>query len=141
MKPLLILATGLLLACIASSAWAAPWLRLGEFGESVTYVDPESVQGAGQRWRMWVLVDRAKPLLLVGEGSVSWSSTKSLVEFDCKGQAARTRATVYYAGPMGAGQALMSDHEVDEWKYVPPGTTLEPQWRYACASKRNVQPR
>ena len=90
MKPLLIFATGLMSACIASSAWAAPWLRLGEFG---------------------------------------------------KGQAARTRAAVYYAGPMGAGQALMSDYEVEDWKYVPPGTTLEPQWRYACASKRNVQPR
>jgi hypothetical protein len=141
MKPLLILATGLMSACIASSASAAPWLRLGEFGESVTYVDPDSVQGAGQRWRIWVLVDRTKPLLLVGEGSVSWSSTRTLVEFDCKGQAARTRAAVYYAGPMGAGRALMSDYEVDEWKYVPPGSTLEPQWRYACASRRNVQPR
>ena len=95
MKPLLIIATGLMSACIAGSAWAAPWVRLGEFGDSVTYVDPDSVQGEGQRWRMWVLVDRLKPLLLVGEGSVSWSSTKSLVEFDCRGQAARTRATVY----------------------------------------------
>lgn len=123
-----------LLFLAATSAWAS-WVKVAEVGDTVYYVDPESVGGKGSVRRVSVIHDYAK------EEPGGVRSRRVLYEIDCAGERLKSLAATEHSEPMAQGKTLNSWERESDWLYVAPvtGSSLpsrtpyRPIVRFVCA--------
>ncbi len=120
-----------LLAVVSNSA-AAAWVEigLGDDGTTIAYANPTTIRKAGNRVKMWVLLElkTAKPTA-AGE---PYRSSKMQNEYDCKKQRWRTLYDSWYSEKKGRGAVVYSTSEPGNWRPVPPTSGVELLWRFAC---------
>lgn len=115
-----------LLAIVATSA-RAEWVKVGEDDGSVVYVDPSTLDKAGDVRRAWTLTD----LKLARSDDVM--SYRTLDDFNCKEARRRTVFRVTYAGPMATGKVLDSGQPIlFRFENVSPYTPGGWQFEYVC---------
>ena len=124
----------LLLAAVSSSAAAAAWVEAGsnEAG-AIYYADPGTIRRAGNRVKMWNLVDYKSAR--VSSGGMPYMSTKTHVEYDCKEECVRTLYYSNHSGNMGRRKSVFSDDDPTKWRPVPRGTVQEDLWEIACGKR------
>ena len=115
-----------LLLAVATSV-RAEWVKVGEDDGSVVYVDPSTLEKAGDVRRAWTLTD----LKLARSDNVF--SYRTLDDFNCKEARRRTIFRVTYAGPMATGKVLDSGTPIvfrfeNVYPYTPGGW----QFEYVC---------
>ncbi len=121
----------MLLAAVSSSAMAA-WVDVGSNENTAIYVEPSTIQRAGNMAKMWHLTDFKKPNKDMGD---AYLSTKDQYEYDCKAVKSRRRASSQHSGNMGGGKVVYSDSFTTKWKPVPPDSGTEILWKFACVKK------
>jgi hypothetical protein len=126
------IACAFLLAGVSGGAMAA-WVPFGsdEFGN--TYVDPATLFRAGDKAKMWHLVDfnnvQTKP------SGKRYISEKSQYEYDCKEDRARLLNFLAHTGNMGRGGMVEGDYRAQKWEALPPGSLLAHLRKFACAKR------
>ena len=112
---------------IVATSVRAEWVKVGEDDGSVVYVDPSTLQKAGDVRRAWTLSD----LKLARSDDVV--SYRTLDDFNCKEARRRTLFRVTYAGPMATGKVLDSGKPIlDRFENVYPYTPGGWQFEYVC---------
>ena len=121
----------MLLAVVTNSAMAK-WAEVGATAIFTAYVDPATIQKAGNRVKMWDLFDFSITQTLMDK---QFHSIKSQREFDCKETSMRLLYTTSHTLKMGAGSIVYTSNLVRDWAPVPPESINEILWRFACGKK------
>lgn len=118
----------MLLAGVSSSA-AAEWVKV-KSGETITtYADPATIRREGNMVEMWTLSDYKAP------DSLQYMSRVYQHEYDCKEERIRVLYMAFHTGNMGGGATdVVLSHPTD-WTPVPPGSTNEVLWKFACGKR------
>ncbi len=116
-----------ILLLLTATSVRADWVNVGENDGAVIYVDPATIQKAGDVRRAWTLTD------------VKWSrgdnvvSFRTLDDFNCKEARRRTVFRVSYSGPMATGKVIDSGKPtLDLFENVYPFTPGRWQLEYIC---------
>ena len=118
----------LLLAVVSGNAGAG-WANVGSNETTTVYVDPTIMRRKGNMVEMRYLVDFKTVQTMAG---MSFISTTTQYEYDCKEEQARTLSLSFYAGNMGGGEVIHSDSHPSKWAPIPPGPIGERLRKLAC---------
>jgi hypothetical protein len=117
----------LLLAVLSTSAMAE-WVPITDNDIATTYVDPTTIRKAGNKVKMWAMIDFKKKTEDF-KGSLSQASQ---YEIDCQNETTTQLAWVWYSGNMRTGHVLHSDNKRGDASPNGPGTVGEFMWKIAC---------
>jgi len=124
----------LIMLAIVSSSAAAEWLEAGsnEIG-AIYYADPATIRRAGDRVKMWNLVDYKTAR--VSSRGMPYMSMKAHVEYDCREERVRTLYYSIHSRNMARGKSVFSDDDPAKWSPVLRGTIQEDLWGIACGKR------
>lgn len=122
----------MMLLSVVSNSAIAEWIDVGSNENTTIYVDPATVQRAGNMAKMWHLTDFKMAHQDMGD---KYMSTKDQNEYDCKEAKLRRRASSQHSGNMGKGKVVYSDSFTSRWKPVPPDSGTEILWKFACVKR------
>jgi len=117
------------LATLSISSAAAEWVKVGGDEDVTVYANPASIRKAGHMVKTWLLSDYKTPDVL------QYLSRKYQHEYDCKEERFRTLYMAFHTGSMGEGTFDVMISEPVSWMPVPPDSTLEPLWQFACGKR------
>lgn len=118
----------LILAVVSSNA-TAEWIDVGGNDYSTIFADPATIRKVGNYEEMLSLYDTDIAEVV---GKISFKSSKSLDEYDCKEKQLRTLAFYWYSGNMGEGKILYSNTVANNWNPDVPKSINETLWKIAC---------
>jgi|ERR1035437_932440 hypothetical protein len=121
----------MILAIVSSNA-AAEWVGVSYSGNFTVYADPTTIRRAGNMVKMSILVDLKKAEY---HGLMPFMSMIGKDEFDCKEDQSRRLASSLYSGKMGEGAVVSSSSDPINWEPVPPRTSVEALWKFACGKR------
>lgn len=121
-----------ILVAAASNVALAEWVAVGTSQASTLYADPASIQKSGDLVKMLDLLDFKSEQV---SGSYRYQSSKTLSEYDCKGEQSRILYFSWHSGPMGRGNIVHIDSDSNEWLPVSPRSGVEKLWKMACENK------
>jgi Surface-adhesin protein E len=122
----------MLLLFLVSSDALAEWIIVGGNEYSTIFADPTSVLRVGNIAKMLSLYDTDIAQVV---GSISFMSSKTLDEYDCKENQSRTLAFYWYSGHMGEGNILYGNTDPRKWSPVIPKSMSETLWKFVCDKK------
>jgi len=97
----------------------AEWTRFAIDGKGNTiYIDPESILRNGNLVKLWVLMDAKTPNETID--GVSFLSSRTLHQYDCRNERFRFLLFILFSGNMGSGHVVHSYNYVLDWESVPP---------------------
>jgi hypothetical protein len=120
------------LAVVSGSA-AAEWVAVGGSDLGNTYVDPASIYKAGDKVKMWHLVDFNA--VQVKASGTRYMSEKLQYEYDCKEERARMIIFLSHSGNMGGGVMVEGDFRPRKWELPQPGSVIEYLRKFACGKR------
>lgn len=121
-----------LLLSVVSSNTMAEWMDVGGNDYSTVFADPASIRKVDNYEEMFSLYDTDIAETI---GDISFMSSKSLDEYDCKRKQSRTLAFYWYSGNMGEGEILYGNTDVGKWNLDLPKSINETLWKIACGKK------
>jgi hypothetical protein len=118
-----------LLIVVSVPAWAE-WVEAGRYPTSTVYFDPSTVRKAGNRVKMWDLVDhkRQKTWGIIKP----YLSVRTQSEYDCKEERLRTLYFDWHSGNMVSGEIVYTDADSKKWEPLQPRSANELLWKIAC---------
>ena len=121
------------LLAVFSTGAMAEWTYLGS-AENKTYdvyIDKVAIRKQGNVAKMWDMFDYKSPRKTAN--GTSYSSDKSLGEYDCVEIRNRNLSTTYYSDNRGKGAAVLT-HQYDDakWGDIVPGSVSMAKWEVAC---------
>ena len=124
----------LLLAAATGSA-VADWVKVAAVGgvANTLYADPVTIRKAGNKVKMWSLVDHQTAL--ADSFGKAHASEKVQWEHDCKEEQQRMLAYVTFAENMGKGKTVFSDPQPGKWSPVAADAPEKALWKIACGKK------
>ena len=127
----------MILLAMATGGAAAEWVAFGSSGVSNDrfdiYVDPVSIRRSGDTVQMWDMENYNIPQVTSDK---RYLSTRTQMEYDCKGEQWRSLFFAMYSGAMGNGDTVYSDDSTpDNWKPFHPQTGVETLWKFACGKR------
>jgi hypothetical protein len=126
------IAATLLLAVVSGGA-AAEWIALGVNESSTIYADSATIAKAGDRVRMWHLLDfNSVQIKATGRRYIS---EKLQYEYDCKEERARLLSYLSHTGNMAGGAMVEGDWHPQKWEPVPEGSVIDYLRKYACGKR------
>ena len=95
------------------------------------YIDKTTIRKQGNIAKMWVMKDYKSPRKTAN--GTSYSSNKSLGEYDCAEIKDRNLSTTYYSDNIGRGAAVLT-HQYDDakWGDIVPDSIGMMEWKAAC---------
>jgi len=121
----------MLLAVVSSSA-AAGWVVVDSYGTHTAYADPASIHRAGNRVKMWALLDFKTTQQDSTNPRDGYLSEIAQFEYHCKEQRARKLYYSLYSRHMGRGKVVSSDSDPSQWEPVLSGSGNETLREFAC---------
>jgi hypothetical protein len=119
------------LAVVSNSAMAE-WVRVGVINETIFYFDPASILKHDDRASLWQLSNFGHTETT---GIATYLSSKSQIEFDCKESLVRRLTYSLYAKNMGKGHVINTNSDIQEWRPVSRGSSMEFYFDRACGKK------
>jgi len=128
-KMLILLIIGLL---GVSTLVRADWKHITRGGDTGfdVYGNPSSIRKDGNLVKMWSIKDYDN---FQNSGEIEYLSTKTLEEYDCKGELTRQIAISVYADNMAGGQIVHANEKVGIWRPVSPESVGEVIFKFACS--------
>ena len=128
------LALAALLAVVSSSAAAAAWIEIGldDDGTTTAYANPTTILKAGNRVKMWALLDFKTTQQDSTNPRDGYLSEIAQFEYHCKEQRARRLYYSLYSRHMGRGKVVSSDSDPSQWEPVLSGSGNETLREFAC---------
>jgi hypothetical protein len=125
----------LMMSC--SVAWA-DWEFTGESngGAIRHYHDKSTLRRDGVIAKMWTMNNFSREQ--ENTADKMYSSSKSLVAFNCKNEGSAVVSIVQYSGSMGDGAVVWTAARKDtalEWGPIVPESVLEKFWKIGCQKK------
>jgi hypothetical protein len=117
-------------AASCKPAPAAEWVVFEAMPDATIYVDPSTIQRAGDRAEMWVLIDYKSPQ--PDKTGKPVLSDKLHYQYECREKQLRILATSAHAGPMASGETINISPDPPQSAPVEAGTTAEKMWQRAC---------
>lgn len=116
------------LMMLAGSAWAE-WVLTLRNGDSIIYIDPETIRKDGNLRRVWTLIDYAQ------KSTNGRASTRLRVEYDCKEERHRVLSLSTHSEAMAGGDQLVSHTYAEpiKWDDIPPQTGFVTILKIVCA--------
>jgi len=114
------------LMMLAGSAWAE-WVMYSETDRTTFYYDPATIRKDGHIRKVWQLSDLKKRHK---DGEMS---RRMRTEFDCKQERMRYLGLSEHSESMAGGAVLITVGEDNEWRVIPPDTSLEDIFNIVCA--------
>lgn len=111
----------------ATEDWV--WVKVGGNDSQTVYADPSSIHKAGNRVKMWGLLDLKVADTTTGK---PYLSMKMQNEFGCKGEQYRFISSQNYSGNMGGGELVYRNDTAAEWNPIPPASAAKTLWKIAC---------
>lgn len=129
MKPRLLIAVAL--AAISSYS-LADWKYVGTSGDNQTeiYADPLSIKNTGNNRRQMSALFDFKATK--NQGSTSYKSIKSRLEFDCANHQLKAINTMAYSGNMEGGYLVANESPTENWRGFPQGSPYYYLFAIAC---------
>lgn len=126
--------SAILLAAISGGTWA-DWILLGvnDTGNMSIHVNPDTIRNTNAGVKMWSLLDFKNPMLLTK--AAPYLSMKLQTEFDCETDKTRTLSASFHSANQGGGETVETSNTVDPWESVPPESTIEAVWKFACGKR------
>ena len=128
MKKILLILTLALMSTGAMAEWAV----VGESdddGGYTLYADLDTIRKAGDRVKMWTLIDYKVEQRASG---VNFSSKTIRRDYDCKGEHIRMLAFKLFSWNMEQGRLVRSYSQPRNWEEVQPDSLDETEWKVAC---------
>ena len=123
----------MILLAVASGNATAEWVAFGSNELSNTYVDPANLVRAGDKVKMWHLVDfntvQVKP------SGKRYLSEKLLYEYDCGEGRARMLTFLSHSANMGGGVMVEGDFHPRMWEPIPSGGAADYLQKFACRKR------
>ncbi len=124
----------ILLAVVSSSA-IAEWVAIVSNETKTTYADPATIRRAGDRAKMWSLID-LKTAETAINGVMPFMSSRAQYEYDCKEEQSRILYLSFHSGNMSAGEIVYRSPDTrDKWSSIPPDSVTETLWKIACGKR------
>jgi hypothetical protein len=121
----------LLLAFVSSNA-VAGWVEVYSYGTHTAYADAASIHRAGNRVKMWALLDFKTIQQESTDPGNGYLSEIAQFEYNCKEQRARRFYYSWHSRHMGRGKVVSSDSDPSKWEPVLPGSENEILREFAC---------
>lgn len=121
----------MLMALVSSNA-LAEWVQVGNVETSAVYANPASIRRAGNRAKMWTLLDFKTTQQDSTNPRNGHLSEIARFEYKCEEQRARRLYYSWHSGNMGRDTVVSSDADPTKWSPVPRGTIQEDLWKLAC---------
>ena len=112
-----------------SSHSMAELVEIGSDKSITIYADPATIQRVGSKVIMSEMGDFKSAN---ATGGKSFLSMRKQQEYECKDKQMRTLRINLYAGNMGRGELVHTDHQSRNWEAVSPGSYGDFLWRTAC---------
>jgi len=112
---------------LAAAPLRAEWLKVGETGAAVHYIDTATIRRDGNLRRVWTVQDmkEADP-----DGI---RSIRALEEYDCAEERFRYLSLTAHSAPMAGGLVIAAHELDDDWNGRPPGTNPSAIEKIVCA--------
>jgi hypothetical protein len=121
----------LLLLILFSFDVNAEWKKTGFSDETTMFIDAKTIKKSGNLVRVTELMNL--PLGAKSpDGKVSYKSSKTVEEFDCKKQTARTLRFTWYSDEMGKGKQVYKDDHSYPFEKIEPKSLIASVQRAVC---------
>lgn len=121
----------MVLMAIVSSNAVADWVEVGHNEVATVYADPTTIRKAGNRVKMWHLIDY-KMVQVPEKPFKPYTSMRGHIEYDCKEEQSKILSTLFDTGKMSEGGTVDIDSEPGQWESFPPRSFNESLWKIAC---------
>jgi len=135
MKRLIFLA----MMTVCSVSWAE-WELCGSSGvddkKAMFFCETSTIRRNGEISRMWEITTYTK--VQTNARGDRYMSFKALKAYNCRDFTQAAISFVLYSEMSGEGNAVLSNTRQEselEWIPIPPGTTGETLWKFACGKK------
>ncbi|MBT8622534.1 surface-adhesin E family protein [Polynucleobacter paneuropaeus] len=109
----------------------ADWSKTGFSDETTMFIDAKTIKKSGNLVRVTELMNL--PLGAKSpDGKVSYKSSKTVEEFDCKKQTTRTIKFSWYSDEMGKGKQVYKDDHSYPFEKIEPKSLIASVQRAVC---------
>lgn len=112
----------------------AEWVYVSKINEnSTSYVDPATLRKAGNRVKMWILIDYKTTKENVAYAR-PYLSLKGQMEYDCKEEKSQLLYFIQYSENMAGGEIVFTTvpNHPTHWRPVSPGSIDETLYKIGC---------
>jgi len=109
----------------------AEWKMIGTYPAGTYYIEANTVEKSGAGLRdFWTMLDY--PTAQKSARGVSYLSTRTHMQLDCKKQSVRILQFSMHTGRMLSGELIDQQGVMREWQSIPPDTPLVTYMKAVC---------
>ena len=108
----------------------AEWKIIGTFPAGTYYIDTSTIEKSGVMRDFWTMLDY--PSVQKSARGVSYLSTRTHMQLDCKKQSVRILQFSMHTGRMLSGELIDQQGVMREWQSIPPDTPLVSYLKAVC---------
>jgi hypothetical protein len=118
------------IALLGFQAAHAEWRTIGTFPAGTYYIESSTVEKTGSLRDFWTMLDY--PTMQKSARGVSYLSTRTHMQLDCKKQSVRILQFSMHTGRMLSGELIDQQGVMREWQSIPPDTPLVSYLNAVC---------
>ena len=118
------------IALFGFQAAHADWKIIGNFEAGTYYIDPNTIEKTGSLRDFWTMLDY--PATQKSSRGVSYLSTRTHLQMDCKKQNVRFLQLSWHTGRKLSGEQIDQQGVMREWQSIPPDTPLVSFFNTVC---------
>ena len=118
------------IALLGFQAAHADWKIIGTFPAGTYYIDSDTIEKNGAMRDFWSMLDY--PTVQKSARGVSYLSTRTHMQLDCKKQSVRILQFSMHTGRMLSGELIDQQGVMREWQSIPPDTPLVSYHKAVC---------
>jgi hypothetical protein len=120
-----------------SSIVFADWDEVTSNDDAKWYADSSTIIKKGSKAKMWSIKDYAEEQ---SQSDVSFSSVKSINEYDCKKRQIKQLYISEHDDSMGEGEIVLINYEPGKWQSLEKDSPEESLLKLVCDEKSETEP-
>ncbi len=111
----------LILTLFSSINSYASWVEVGQTQSATFYIDPTTIKKDKNFVKVWTMRDLNEVAKPPGS-SLSYLSSRTYEEYDCKETKYRQLSFYWYSGKQGKGEIVLTNSTASQAIHLPPGS-------------------
>lgn len=108
------------------------WVMIGENEDFTAYANRSTIRKSGSNVKMWARFDFKHHSTAIRSNGRIVMSMKNHFGFNCIEEKSITLDTTFFSKIAGYGDVISTWSNTDKWEPIPPDSTIESLWGYAC---------